>query len=285
MRVELGVDVPHVRAHGVRGDDQLGRDLRRGQVARQVPDDAQLRLAQGVAQRRGRAAPRRGRAGQRVEDRRDQRRVCGPVPGVALEQLAARPEHEGQQQALGLGKLECRLERLLGRAPVAEAVAGRRVEQQRLDPRQRSYSAGAEPSITGASTSDGISGSSRSSSRAASAIRIRRGACSLRRAQAQPPCRPFEPVPGAPGRVRRPRTGARSASSRSRPCAARTPPGRLRSCPRRSAACRARAGARPRFQGRAPRAAFPPRERGGARRRRSAPSAPAPCRPSRTRRW
>src|SRR4029453_14207412 len=48
-----------------------GRDPRRGEVARQVPDDAELGVAELVAQRRPRAAPRSGAAGQRVEDRRD----------------------------------------------------------------------------------------------------------------------------------------------------------------------------------------------------------------------
>ena len=57
------------------------------------------------------------------------------VFGVALEQLAARPEHEGQHQAFGLGKLERCLECLLRSAPVAEAIPRRGVEQQRLDAR------------------------------------------------------------------------------------------------------------------------------------------------------
>ena len=57
------------------------------------------------------------------------------MSGMALEQLAARPEQEGQDQAFGLGELERRLERRLGRAPVAEMIASRRVEQQRLDAR------------------------------------------------------------------------------------------------------------------------------------------------------
>src|SRR5215204_179692 len=54
---------------------------------------------------------------------------------LALEQLAARPEQEGQDQTFWLGDRKRRLERLLGRPPVAEAIASRGVEQQCLDAR------------------------------------------------------------------------------------------------------------------------------------------------------
>ena len=84
VRVELGVDVAQVRADRVRGDEQLGRDLGRLQVARQVSDDAQLRVAERLPQRRGVAARARRRAGEDVDDLGEQRCVGGAVAaGVA----------------------------------------------------------------------------------------------------------------------------------------------------------------------------------------------------------
>ena len=47
----------------------------------------------------------------------------GPVPGVTLEQLAAGPQHERQEQAFRLNELERCLERFLRPSPVAEAIA------------------------------------------------------------------------------------------------------------------------------------------------------------------
>ena len=88
VRIELRVDMAHVRAHGVRGDDQLGRDLVRGQVARQVPDDAQLRIAQLVAQRRHPSALRSGAA--RPACRGRSRSSSHARSGVAGGSLAAR---------------------------------------------------------------------------------------------------------------------------------------------------------------------------------------------------
>jgi hypothetical protein len=61
--------------------------------------------------------------------------VGRPVSRVTLEQLAARPEQEGQEQALGLGEVERRLQRFLGCAEVAESIVSRGLEQQCLDAR------------------------------------------------------------------------------------------------------------------------------------------------------
>jgi hypothetical protein len=88
--VELGVDVPDVGSHGVRRDEQLGGDLGRLEVARQVAQDAELGVAERVEQR-CRVGVRRGsRAGEQVEDRRKEARVGAAVPRVALEELADR---------------------------------------------------------------------------------------------------------------------------------------------------------------------------------------------------
>ena len=242
-----------------------------------------------IAQRRGRSALRRGAPGQRVEDRRDQRRVGGPVLRVALEQLAARPEHEGQDQALGLGELERRLERLLRRAPVAETIAGRGVEQQRLDARPALVQRRRRAVDDRRQRLDGLfrvvlfelQSRERDAHPGALALfRAQAGERELRGVRVAHP-HPYLESPAA--HVDREHVLARRAAVPG-PARARTPPGLRRSGPRRSAACRGRDGARPRSPGRLPRAATPPRERDGARLRRSAPSARAPCRPSRTRR-
>src|SRR5690348_15938821 len=62
--------------------------------------------------------------------------MAGPMPGVALEQLATRPEQEGKDQAVGLRELERRLERVLRPLSVAEAIARDRLEHVRLDARR-----------------------------------------------------------------------------------------------------------------------------------------------------
>ena len=87
--------------------------------------------------RSGAAGPRRGAARPASVSRIVAISVAWAVRclGLALEQLAARPEQERQDQAFGLGELERGLERLLGRAPVAEPIASRGVEQQCLDAR------------------------------------------------------------------------------------------------------------------------------------------------------
>ena len=64
VRVELGVDVAQVRPDRVRRDEQLGGDVGRAEVAGQVADDAELGLAELLAQRarRSAASARRRRA-------------------------------------------------------------------------------------------------------------------------------------------------------------------------------------------------------------------------------
>jgi hypothetical protein len=130
VRVELGVDVPQVRSHRVCRDEQLRGDLARPEVAGQVSHDAQLRLAELVQQRSRLAAPLRRGAAVDVGDRRQKGAVGAAVPGVALDQGADGRGHEGQDQAFGLGQLERPLDRLLGRASVAQLLAGGRVEQR-----------------------------------------------------------------------------------------------------------------------------------------------------------
>ena len=77
-------------------------------------------------------ALRRG-SGQHVQDRGQQSRVGGAVPALALEQLADGSQRERQDDAFRLGELERPLDRGLGGTPVAEPLAGRGVEQRRLD--------------------------------------------------------------------------------------------------------------------------------------------------------
>ena len=120
---------------------------------------------------------------------------------------------------------------------------------------QRSYSAGAEPSITGASASTACSGLSSSSSRAASAMRIpARSRCSAletgeRESRGLRVAHPHPYLESPAAHVDREHVlaGEQPFAGSAR---ARTPPGLRRSGPRRSAACRGRGGARPRSPGR-----------------------------------
>ena len=58
-----------VRLDGVEREVQLGGDLGRREVAREVPEDAQLGVAERVTRRRRFAVPlRRRRSGEHVED-------------------------------------------------------------------------------------------------------------------------------------------------------------------------------------------------------------------------
>ena len=103
-----------VRPHRVRRDEQLGSDLRRLQVARQVPDDAELSLAQLVQHRRGLAArrpamTRRARRGSRRAALACAVRCRG---GASADSLHRR-ERERQDDPLGLGELERPLQRRL----------------------------------------------------------------------------------------------------------------------------------------------------------------------------
>ena len=79
--VELGVDVAKVGPDRVGGDEQLGGDLGRLEVAGQVAHDAQLGLAELLAQGRRRVAALAGDSVQHIEDPGQQRAVRGAVPG------------------------------------------------------------------------------------------------------------------------------------------------------------------------------------------------------------
>ena len=157
--------------------------------------------------RSGAAGPPRAPAGQDVEDRRDQRVAGGPVLGWRSSSSRLGQSMNGRTRPSG--SASSRAARATPRRR-----AGRRGDHEPWRPAavptraQRSYSAGAAPSITGASTSTACSGSSCSSSRAASAIRIpARSRCSglnRRAPRAQSPRRPSGPVPGEPGRAHRP---------------------------------------------------------------------------------
>ena len=63
VRVELGIDLAHVRLDRAGRDAELGGDVGRGQIARQVPEHAQLARTQRLAQRHdvGGAWPQRAR--------------------------------------------------------------------------------------------------------------------------------------------------------------------------------------------------------------------------------
>jgi hypothetical protein len=135
---ELGVQVAQVGADGVVRDVQLARDLRRGQVGRQVAEHVQLAVAQRL--------PRRLRVGGRwggpvsreqAEDVGDQGGVRGALPGLALEQARRRVQQEHDQDAVGSGHVERALQGAPGGGRVAERVAGDRLQQEGLTQRGR----------------------------------------------------------------------------------------------------------------------------------------------------
>ena len=55
MDIELAIDVLHVRAHGVDGDDQLARNLGVGATRDKQAQDTQLLRTQRLGQERGRS--------------------------------------------------------------------------------------------------------------------------------------------------------------------------------------------------------------------------------------
>jgi hypothetical protein len=80
--LELGVDAADVRADGVRRDGQLARDLKPGQIRREIPQHPQLARAELFRVRwGGLLLGRRGRAAQDVEDVGE---VPAPGPAVAF---------------------------------------------------------------------------------------------------------------------------------------------------------------------------------------------------------
>ena len=83
--------------HGVGGDEQLGGDLGRLEVAGQVSHHAQLGLAELLPQRRRLAAGRRRASGEHVEDRRRAawRGWCGAADG-ARAALGPEPARTGR---------------------------------------------------------------------------------------------------------------------------------------------------------------------------------------------
>ena len=88
-------------------------------------------LAAARARRSGCGEARRARRGSSASSA-----ACAVrCRGMALEQLPDRREHERQDDPVRLGQLERALDRRLGAGPVAELVARRRVEQQRVDRR------------------------------------------------------------------------------------------------------------------------------------------------------
>ena len=84
--------------------------------------------------------------------------MCAPVPRVALQQVPPRKEGEWQDDSLGLRELERSLQRLLRAAPVAELLAGRGVENDRLGGRRRLVNRRGCPPISGSRTSSACSG-------------------------------------------------------------------------------------------------------------------------------
>ena len=160
--VELGVDVAHVRPDRVGRDEQLGGDLGRLEVAGQVAQDAQLGVAELVAQRGG-IAPAPGRGVPASRSRIVASSVAWAVRWRGWRSSSSRTgrEEERQEDPVGLGELERALDRRLGAAPVAEP---RRARRRRAATRRSPPIAG-EPrvavrSMTGASTSMAASGSS-----------------------------------------------------------------------------------------------------------------------------
>jgi hypothetical protein len=111
--VELDVDVAQVCPDCVCRDAQLSGDLRRPQVAWQVSDNAELRLAEFLQQRGGLAADLWRGTGEHVGDRLPQRGMRGAVrrnPGTltvpprASRQGARCPRCRRREQLGGLNR-------------------------------------------------------------------------------------------------------------------------------------------------------------------------------------
>ena len=123
---ELGVQVARVGADGVDREEQLTGDLGSRELGRQVAQDADLALAERLAQAPSCARPGRGLpAGQQVQDLGDRDGVSGAQPAVALEQLRRWIKQEQKEQAFWLGEIEGRSSARL--AAVASPSASRAI--------------------------------------------------------------------------------------------------------------------------------------------------------------
>jgi hypothetical protein len=123
---QLVVDVAHAGLDGVHRQVELVGDLWRGELGRQVAQDADLALAERLAQAPSCARPGRGLpAGQQVQDLGDRDGVSGAQPAVALEQLRRWIKQEQKEQAFWLGEIEGRSSARL--AAVASPSASRAI--------------------------------------------------------------------------------------------------------------------------------------------------------------
>jgi hypothetical protein len=129
--------VAHVRLHRAGGEEHLGRDLGRRQVAREVAKHPDLALCQLLGQLRQLAASGgRRRPREDVQDVREKGGVRRAVPWVALEEIARRHDEEREDERVRLGEVERPFHVVLGRLRVALCVARAGVEEERVDDRE-----------------------------------------------------------------------------------------------------------------------------------------------------
>ena len=263
VRVELGVDVAQVRPDRVRRDEQLGGDLGRAKVGGQVADDAELGLAELLAQRARRSRrisarrrrARRGSVCRSVACAVSGRSRSSSVPNGDERRTAGRfrPARQGRARAPATprppaGRRAAREQARRGPAPRRPPRRGR-APWRRLRPRGRPRRSPAR-----ARHRRGRPRQRPGASRRRRARRAPMSASAVRAPRPGPPCAPApgsgvpaQPTANAcsPASSACMRSSARNAvtASSSRPCASRRRPwawSTISSVPGSPSGCRAR---------------------------------------------
>jgi hypothetical protein len=146
VHAELGVDVPHVGGNGVYRQEELAGDFRRGEVSRQVAQDADLAVGERVF---GALCPRalglgRGRLREQIEDPGDERGVDGVSAALSLQQSRRGVQEERQHHAVGLSELQGAFEGTLGSTGIALGFPGHGLEQESVHQRRIGVRQGSE---------------------------------------------------------------------------------------------------------------------------------------------